>query len=54
MRLWQGFSTAREELFSGVWLEGVSCLPVIHQIARIGYDRFSDLLYDWNCWQGHC
>jgi predicted DCC family thiol-disulfide oxidoreductase YuxK len=28
-------------------------LPVIHGIARVGYDRFADLLYAWNRWKGH-
>jgi predicted DCC family thiol-disulfide oxidoreductase YuxK len=36
-----------------VWLGRVLSLPVIHQIARIGYDRFADLLYAWNRRQGH-
>jgi predicted DCC family thiol-disulfide oxidoreductase YuxK len=35
-----------------VWLGRLLSLPVIHPIARIGYDRFADLLYAWNCWQG--
>jgi predicted DCC family thiol-disulfide oxidoreductase YuxK len=30
------------------WLGRVFGLPVIHQSARIGYDRFADLLYAWN------
>ena len=34
------------------WLRRVLSLRVIHPIARIGYDRFADLLYAWNCWQG--
>jgi len=36
-----------------VWLGRVLSLPVIHQMARLGYDRFADLLYAWNRWQGH-
>jgi predicted DCC family thiol-disulfide oxidoreductase YuxK len=36
-----------------VWLGQLLGLPVIHQIARIGYDRFADLLYAWNRWKGH-
>jgi predicted DCC family thiol-disulfide oxidoreductase YuxK len=36
----------------GVWLGRVLSLPVIHQIARLGYDRFADLLYAWNRWRG--
>ena len=36
-----------------VWLGRVLSLPVIHQIARISYDRFADLLYAWNRWKGH-
>jgi predicted DCC family thiol-disulfide oxidoreductase YuxK len=35
------------------WLGRVLSLPVLHQIARVGYDRFADLLYAWNRWQGH-
>jgi predicted DCC family thiol-disulfide oxidoreductase YuxK len=31
----------------------VLSLPVLHQIARVGYDRFADLLYTWNRWQAH-
>jgi DCC1-like thiol-disulfide oxidoreductase len=34
------------------WLGRVLSLPVIHPIARIGYDRFADLLYAWNRRQG--
>lgn len=30
------------------WLGRVIGLPGIRQIARIGYDRFADLLYAWN------
>ena len=36
-----------------VWLGRLLGLPVIHQIARIGYDRFADLLYAWNRRMGH-
>jgi len=36
-----------------VWLGRVLGLPVIHQIACIGYDRFADLLYAWNRRKGH-
>jgi predicted DCC family thiol-disulfide oxidoreductase YuxK len=36
-----------------VWLGRALSVPVIHQIARIGYDRFAGLLYTWNRWQGH-
>ena len=35
-----------------VWLGRLLSLPVIHPIARIGYDQFADLLYAWNCWRG--
>ena len=28
-------------------------VPIIHPIARIGYDRFADLLYAWNRRKGH-
>jgi predicted DCC family thiol-disulfide oxidoreductase YuxK len=35
-----------------VWLGRVLSLPVIHPIARVGYDRFADLLYAWNRRQG--
>lgn len=30
------------------WLASALGLPVIHTIARIGYDGFADLLYGWN------
>jgi predicted DCC family thiol-disulfide oxidoreductase YuxK len=30
------------------WLGIVLGLPMIHGIARIGYDRFADVLYAWN------
>jgi predicted DCC family thiol-disulfide oxidoreductase YuxK len=36
-----------------VWLGRVLSLPVINQVARIGYDRFANLLYAWNRWKGH-
>jgi predicted DCC family thiol-disulfide oxidoreductase YuxK len=36
-----------------VWLGRLLGLPVIHQITRIGYDRFADLLYAWNRRKGH-
>ena len=35
------------------WLGRLLGLPVIHQVARLGYDRFADLLYAWNRWKGH-
>jgi predicted DCC family thiol-disulfide oxidoreductase YuxK len=35
------------------WLGRLGGLPVIHQIARVAYDRFADLLYAWNRWMGH-
>ena len=35
------------------WLGQLLSLPVIKQIARIGYDRFADLLYAWNQQSGH-
>lgn len=35
------------------WLGRLLALPVIHPIARIGYDRFADLLYAWNRAKGH-
>jgi predicted DCC family thiol-disulfide oxidoreductase YuxK len=36
-----------------VWLGRLFGLPVIHGIARVGYDQFADLLYAWNRWMGH-
>src|ERR1700757_4803810 len=30
------------------WLATAFGLPLIHYIARLGYDRFADLLYAWN------
>jgi predicted DCC family thiol-disulfide oxidoreductase YuxK len=35
------------------WLGTVLGLPVLRQITRFGYDRFADLLYDWNRRKGH-
>lgn len=35
------------------WLGRLVGLPVIHQVARVIYDRFADLLYAWNCRKGH-
>jgi predicted DCC family thiol-disulfide oxidoreductase YuxK len=35
------------------WLGRLLSLPVIKQIARVGYNRFADLLYAWNRWCGH-
>jgi predicted DCC family thiol-disulfide oxidoreductase YuxK len=35
------------------WLGRLLSLPVINTIARIGYDRFADLLYAWNRRSGH-
>jgi predicted DCC family thiol-disulfide oxidoreductase YuxK len=35
------------------WLGRLLSLPGINQIARVGYDRFADLLYAWNRWSGH-
>jgi predicted DCC family thiol-disulfide oxidoreductase YuxK len=35
------------------WLGHLLSLPVIKQIARVGYNRFADLLYAWNRWCGH-
>ena len=35
------------------WFGRLLELPVIHQIARFGYDRFADLLYAWNRWMRH-
>jgi predicted DCC family thiol-disulfide oxidoreductase YuxK len=36
-----------------VWFGRLLSLPVINTIARIGYDRFADLLYAWNRWSRH-
>ena len=30
------------------WVGRIVGLPLIHQIARVAYDRFADLLYAWN------
>jgi|SRR5215472_7501436 len=35
------------------WLGRLLSLPFIHPIARVGYDRFADLLYAWNRRKGH-
>ena len=35
------------------WLARLLGLPVIHQIARVVYDRFADVLYAWNRRKGH-
>jgi predicted DCC family thiol-disulfide oxidoreductase YuxK len=35
------------------WLAHSLSLPVIHPLARFGYDRFADILYAWNCRKGH-
>ena len=35
------------------WLGRLVGLPVIHQVARVIYDRFADLLYAWNRRKGH-
>jgi predicted DCC family thiol-disulfide oxidoreductase YuxK len=35
------------------WLASLVGLPGIRQIARVGYDRFADLLYAWNRRKGH-
>ena len=35
-----------------VWLGRVLGLPVIRSIAGVVYDRFADLLYAWNRWNG--
>jgi predicted DCC family thiol-disulfide oxidoreductase YuxK len=31
-----------------VWLGRLLGAPVLRQVARLGYDRFADLLYAWN------
>jgi predicted DCC family thiol-disulfide oxidoreductase YuxK len=36
-----------------VWLGRLLGLPVVHQITRVAYDRFADLLYAWNRRNGH-
>jgi predicted DCC family thiol-disulfide oxidoreductase YuxK len=35
------------------WLGRLIGLPGIHQVTRIAYDRFADLLYAWNRRNGH-
>jgi predicted DCC family thiol-disulfide oxidoreductase YuxK len=35
------------------WLARIGGLPAIRSLARFSYDRFADLLYAWNRWQGH-
>jgi len=35
------------------WLGRLVGLPVIHQVARVIYDRFADWLYAWNRRKGH-
>jgi predicted DCC family thiol-disulfide oxidoreductase YuxK len=35
------------------WFGRLLGLPLIRQIARVGYDRFADLLYAWNRSKGH-
>jgi predicted DCC family thiol-disulfide oxidoreductase YuxK len=35
------------------WLGNLLGLPVLRHITRFGYDRFADLLYDWNRRKGH-
>ena len=35
------------------WLGRLLGWPVIHPIARAGYDLFADLLYAWNRRKGH-
>jgi predicted DCC family thiol-disulfide oxidoreductase YuxK len=35
------------------WFATLVGLPGIRQIARVGYDRFADLLYAWNRRKGH-
>jgi predicted DCC family thiol-disulfide oxidoreductase YuxK len=35
------------------WLGRLLGVPVIHQIARVAYDRFADVLYAWNRSKGH-
>jgi predicted DCC family thiol-disulfide oxidoreductase YuxK len=35
------------------WLGRALGLPVIRQIARIGYDLFADALFAWNRWKRH-
>jgi len=35
------------------WLARLIGLPGVRHIARLGYDRFADLLYAWNRRKGH-
>jgi predicted DCC family thiol-disulfide oxidoreductase YuxK len=35
------------------WLATLVGLPVLRSIARVGYNRFADLLYAWNRRKGH-
>jgi predicted DCC family thiol-disulfide oxidoreductase YuxK len=35
------------------WLGRSLGLPLIRPLARVGYDRFADLLYVWNRRRGH-
>ena len=35
------------------WLGRLVGLPVIRQVACVGYDVFADLLFAWNRWMGH-
>lgn len=35
------------------WLAWLVGLPGVRAIARLGYDRFADLLYAWNRRKGH-
>jgi predicted DCC family thiol-disulfide oxidoreductase YuxK len=36
-----------------IWRGRLLACPIIHRLARIGYDRFADLLYGWNRRKGH-
>jgi len=36
-----------------VWIGRLLGLPGLRQVARVGYDRFADLLYAWNRRKGH-
>ena len=36
-----------------VWIGRLLGLPLIRQVARLGYDRFADVLYAWNRRKGH-
>jgi predicted DCC family thiol-disulfide oxidoreductase YuxK len=35
------------------WIGRLLGLPGLRQVARVGYDRFADLLYAWNRRKGH-